>query len=311
MLKKAALFCTVATLSLTPPVLAKDLRTVGITVGSLGNPFFVQLAKGAEAKAQELGGGKVNATAVSADYDLNKQSTQIDNFIASGAEIVLIDAVDPNAIEPAINRLHDAGIVAVAVDESAKGADITIQTNNVEAGQKSCQYIADKLDGKGNVVIMNGPPVSSVFARVDGCKAVFAKYPGIKILSDNQNGKGSREGGLEVMMGLLTAYDQIDAVFTINDPQAIGADLAAKQLNRTDLFITSVDGAPDIEAALKQPGNLIEASATQDPYAMAQKGVKIGYDILQGELPAEKVMLIPAQLITRDTVGQYKGWTSK
>src|SRR4051794_12894508 len=192
MLKKAALFCTVATLSLTPPVLAKDLRTVGITVGSLGNPFFVQLAKGAEAKA--LGGGKVNATAVSADYDLNKQSTQIDNFIASGAEIVLIDAVDPNAIEPAINRLHDAGIVAVAVDESAKGADITIQTNNVEAGQKSCQYIADKLDGKGNVVIMDGPPVSSVFARVDGCKAVFAKYPGIKILSDNQNGKGSREG---------------------------------------------------------------------------------------------------------------------
>jgi ribose transport system substrate-binding protein len=311
MLKKAALFCTVATLSLTTPVLAKDLRTVGITVGSLGNPFFVQLAKGAEAKAQELGGGKVNATAVSADYDLNKQSTQIDNFIASGAEMVLIDAVDPNAIEPAINRLHDAGIVAVAVDESAKGADITIQTNNIEAGQKSCQYIADKLGGKGNVVIMNGPPVSSVFARVDGCKAVFAKYPGIKILSDNQNGKGSREGGLEVMMGLLTAYDQIDAVFTINDPQAIGADLAAKQLNRTDLFITSVDGAPDIEAALKQPGNLIEASATQDPYAMAQKGVEIGYDILQGELPAEKVMLIPAQLITRDTVGQYKGWTSK
>ena len=128
----------VATLSLTTPVLAKDLRTVGITVGGLGNPFFVQLAKGAEAKAQELGGGKVNATAVSADYDLNKQSTQIDNFIASGAEMVLIDAVDPNAIEPAINRLHDAGIVAVAVDESAKGADITIQTNNLEAGQKSC-----------------------------------------------------------------------------------------------------------------------------------------------------------------------------
>ena len=101
---------------------------------------------------------------------------------------------------------------------------------------------------------MNGPPVSSVFARVDGCKAVFAKYPGIKILSDNQNGKGSREGGLEVMMGLLTAYDQIDAVFTINDPQAIGANLAAKQLNRTDLFITSVDGAPRYRSGAETTG---------------------------------------------------------
>src|SRR4051794_15647727 len=114
MLKKAVLLCTVAPLSLTTPVLAKDLGTIGITVGSLGNPFFVQLVKGAEAKAKELAGDKVNAAAVSADYDLNKQSPQIDNFIASSAEMVLIDGVDPNAIEPAINRLRDAGIVAVA-----------------------------------------------------------------------------------------------------------------------------------------------------------------------------------------------------
>jgi ribose transport system substrate-binding protein len=129
-------------------------------------------------------------------------------------------------------------------------------------------------------------------------------------VSDNQNGKGSREGGLEVMIGLLTANDDIDAVFTINDPQAIGADLAAKQLNFTDIIITSVDGAPDIEGALKQQGNLIQASAAQDPFAMAQKAVEVGYDILQGKQPAESKILIPAELITRENVGQYKGWTA-
>ena len=134
---------------------------------------------------------------------------------------------------------------------------------------------------------MNGPPVSSVIDRVTGCKQAFAKAPGIKVVSDNQNGKGSREGGLEVMIGLLTANDDIDAVFTINDPQAIGADLAAKQLNFTDIIITSVDGAPDIEGALKQPGNLIQASAAQDPFAMAQKAVEVGYEILQGKQPAQ------------------------
>jgi ribose transport system substrate-binding protein len=100
-------------------------------------------------------------------------------------------------------------------------------------------------------------------------------------------------------------------VFTINDPQAIGADLAAKQLNRTDLFITSVDGAPDIETSLKQKGNLIEASAAQDPYAMAQKAVEVGYNIMQGKKPDQTKILIPAELVTRDNVGQYKGWTSK
>jgi len=98
-------------------------------------------------------------------------------------------------------------------------------------------------------------------------------------------------------------------VFTINDPQAIGADLAAKQLGRTDLFITSVDGAPDIEDALKTE-TLIEASSAQDPYRMAQMAVEVGYEIMQGNPPAETTMLIPADLITRENVDQYKGWTA-
>ena len=80
---------------------------------------------------------------------------------------------------------------------------------------------------------------------------MLAKKPDIKILSDDQDGKGSREGGLNVMQGHLTRFPTIDAVFTINDPQAIGTDLAAKQLGRSELIITSVDGAPDIEKALK------------------------------------------------------------
>jgi ribose transport system substrate-binding protein len=139
---------------------------------------------------------------------------------------------------------------------------------------------------------------------------VLAKSPDITVVSDTQNGKGSREGGLEVMIGLLTATPDLAGVFTINDPQAIGADLAAKQLGRTDLVITSVDGAPDIEDALKSE-TLIQASSAQDPFKMAQMAVEIGNEILQGKAPAQQVTLIPADLITRDNVGQYKGWTSK
>jgi ribose transport system substrate-binding protein len=62
-------------------------------------------------------------------------------------------------------------------------------------------------------------------------------------------------------------------VFTINDQEAIGADLAARQLNHTDFLITSVEGAPDIVESLKQPDSLIEASSSQDPYAMAHRHV--------------------------------------
>jgi ribose transport system substrate-binding protein len=310
---RSRVLSTVAALAIVGmalPAAAKELKSIGVTVGSLGNPFFVQIVEGAKAGAKAIGGDKVTVTAVSADYDLNKQYSQIDNFIASGVDIILVNASDPNAIEPAIKAAQAKGIVVMAVDVAAKGADATVQTNNVQAGELACQYIADKLKGKGNVVIQNGPPVSAVIDRVDGCKAVLSKHKDIKILSDNQNAKGSREGGLEVMIGLATAFDKIDAVFAINDPQAIGCDLAAKQLKRTDFFITSVDGAPDIEVALKGDTK-IEASSSQDPFAMAKKATEIGYEIMNGKKPEKDMILIPAELITRQNVAQYKGWTSK
>ena len=90
----------------------------------------------------------------------------------------------------------------------------------------------------------------------------------------------------------------------------IGANLAARQPGRTDFLITSVDGAPDIEQALASD-TLIEASSAQDPYLMAQTAVQIGNEIMQGNMPDETTILIPAALITRDNVGAYQGWSSE
>ena len=286
----------------------KEFKNVGITLGSMGNPFFVSLAKGAEAKAKQYNPG-VKVTALSADYDLNKQFGQIDSFISSGVNMILINAIDAKAIEPAILRAKKAGIVVVGVDVAAQGADATVQTNNVQAGEIACAYIVEKLGGKGNVIIQNGPQVSAVVDRVNGCKTVLGKNPGIKVLSDDQDGKGSREGGMNVMQSHLTRFPKVDAVFAINDPQAIGSDLAAKQLNRKGIVITSVDGAPDIESALKNETQ-VQASASQDPWSMAQKAVEIGYGIMNGKKPADPMVLMPSTLITRTNVASYKGWSS-
>ena len=286
----------------------KQIKSVGITLGSMGNPFFVALAKGAEAKVKQYSpGAKVNA--LSADYDLNKQFSQIDGFIASGADMILVNAVDAKAIEPALQKAKKAGIVVVGVDVAANGADATVQTNNVQAGEIACQFIVEKLGGKGNVIIQNGPQVSAVIDRVNGCKTVLKKSPDIKVLSDDQDAKGSREGGLNVMQNHLTRFPKVDAVFAINDPQAIGADLAARQLNRKNIVITSVDGAPDIETALKSDTQ-VQASASQDPYMIAQKAVEIGHDIMNGKKPAEPMTLLPSTLITRANIKDYKGWQS-
>lgn len=291
------------------PAAAKDLNTVGISVGSLGNPFFVATIKGIEASARKIN-PDANFTNVSSDYDLNKQFTQVDNFIAAGVDVLMINAVDPVAIEPAIKKARAAGIVVGAFDVSAKGADVTVMTDNVKAGAIACQYLVDHIKGKGDVLIVNGPQVSSVTDRVKGCKEVFAKHPDIKILSDNQDAKGSRDGGFAVAQSLLTRFPKVDAIFAINDPTAIGVNLAAKQLGRNEFIITAVDGAPDIEAELKSGTSLIKASASQDPYVMAGKALEMANEVLKGNTPAETVVLLEPKLITSENLADYKGWTA-
>lgn len=285
----------------------KELRSVGVTVGSLGNPFFVALGKGATDAARSIN-PQARVTVVSADYDLNKQFTQIDNFIASRVDLILVNAADPRAIAPAIRRAQAAGIPVVAVDVAAAGADATVQTDNVQAGEIACRHMVEQIGGKGNVAIQNGPQVSAVVDRVAGCRRVLGEHPDVKLLSFDQDGKGSREGGLAVMQGFLTRFPSLQGVFAINDPQAIGSDLAARQLNRSGIAIVSVDGAPDIVAALKGPTQ-IRASASQDPYAMGRLGVETGHGIMKGKRPENPMILMPSKLVTRDNVGEYQGWS--
>ena len=304
---KNFLLAGVAVALLSGAASAKDLKAVGLTVGSLGNPYFVALGKGVTDAVHEAN-PNAKVTIASADYDLNKQFTQIDNFISAGVDLILVNAADARAIAPAIKRAQAAGVVVVGVDVAAAGADATVQTNNVEAGQIACEYMVEKIGKKGDVVIENGPQVSAVIDRVNGCQDVLKKYPDIKVLSFDQDGKGSRDGGMAAMQGYLTRFPNIAGLFAINDPQAIGSDLAAKQLNRTNIVIVSVDGAPDIVGALK--GNtMVQASASQDPYEMGKLGVKTGMEIMNGKKPSDPMILMKPKLVTRDNVGQYPGWT--
>lgn len=307
---KAAILAIASLLSVTTAQ-AVELRAVGVSVSDFANPFFVQIAKGVERRVAEIGGPSAEVTVVSNSYDLETQIRQIKDFIAAGVQMIVLNAADPEGIYPVLMEAKEAGIVIIAIDVAATGADATVMSDNFQAGGIVCEYMAKRLQGKGDVVIINGPPVSSVIDRVAGCEAVLAKYPGVNILSDSYNGGGSRNGGLAVMAALLMAYPKIDGVFVINDPSALGADLAARQARRNEFFIVSVDGAPGAVEALQKGDSLIAATAAQDPQRMAMRGVEIGYRLLNGIKPEQDPTLIPTPLVTRENVGQYKGWSSE
>ncbi|HRE81455.1 MAG TPA: ABC transporter substrate-binding protein [Opitutaceae bacterium] len=290
----------------------RPLTSVGITVGDLGNPFFLQIAKGAESKARELGGANVKIKSVSSNYDLNMQMNQVEDFIAAKVDLIVLCAADTRGVAPAIRKARAAGVIIVAVDVAAEGGvHATIMSDNRQAGEIAANYLADKLGGKGNVLIINGPPVSAVIDRVKGAEIVFARHPGIKVLSKDQNAGGSRMGGMNVTSDLLTAHPKVDAIFAINDPSALGAALAVQQARRSGIIIASVDGAPDAGKALKDPKSPFAATAAQDPFTMATKAVEIGYGLLQGKKPEQDLTLIPVTLVTRDNLATYQGWTTQ
>ena len=105
------------------PCFAKELKSIGISLGSLGNPFFVALSKGAEFEARKTN-PNVKITTVGFEYDLGKQVTQIDNFIAAGVDLILLNPGDPKAVGPAIKKAQAAGIIVVAVDTAAEGSAV-------------------------------------------------------------------------------------------------------------------------------------------------------------------------------------------
>ena len=318
-MKKTMLLCfvTILYLSSVGSLFAKGSNSsssgfkVGLTVGDLSNPFFYTMGEGAKAKINQLTNKDASLTVLSSGYDLSKQVSQIDNFIASGTKLIILNAADTAGIAPAVRKAKQAGIAVIAVDVGADGGvDATVTSDNVQAGMIPAQFLVDRIGGKGNVVIINGPPVTAVMDRVKGAKAVFAKYPDIKVLSDNQNAGGSRDGGLKVMTDLLTSFKEIDAVFAINDPSGIGAELAIKTAGReNEMFVVGVDGSPDAVVALKDPDSIFLATAAQDPNYMTEKAVEIGYNlVMNGKKPEAKLIKIPVSLVTKDNISSYKGW---
>jgi ribose transport system substrate-binding protein len=296
-----------ATEKATDPTPAPAKKVViGLTVQNLSNPFFVAMSKGAAAAAKAHGGEVIT---VSADDDLAKQTSQIEDFITKKVSMIILSSVDTKGIANAVAEAKKAGIPIISVDTvSEGGVNATVTSDNVQAGKVAGEYLVKRLNGKGNIAVLDGPPVSAVTDRIAGFMEAIKAAPGIKIVA-NQNGNGNRETGLAKMESILQANGKgkIDAVFAINDPSGIGAKIAAEQAGRDkEMFIVGVDGSPDAATTLKEKKSFA-ASSAQNPFNMITIATELGFKILNGETVPELTKL-PCDLITQDNVDSYKGW---
>lgn len=279
-----------------------DQLTIGVTVANSTNPFFQNESKAAKEYGAEIGAKVLSQVA---NEDVQTQSNQIDQFVTSGVDFIVVDAADTDGVGPAVKRAIAAGIPVIGVDNQSKNASVNITTDNTQAGEISCQSLGEQLGGAGKIAILNGTPVSAVDDRVAGCKSALKAFPDIEIVAD-QRGENSRDSALPIATDILTANPDIAGFFTINDPTAVGVQLAAQQKG-VKVIIASVDGASSATDVIAD-GGMITATSAQDPTELMRQAIDTGKAIVGGEEPKETLILVPTKLVDASNVADYTPW---
>ncbi len=140
--------CTTA-----PP--RRPTKRLGLSLSTLNNPFFVQIKSGAQQEAKKLG---VDLTVTDAQNDASQQANQLQNFTSSGLGSIIVNPVDSDAAGPAVRSANKAGIPVVGVDRGVNKADTAalVASDNIAGGKLGAKAMAEKLGGKGKIVILQG-----------------------------------------------------------------------------------------------------------------------------------------------------------
>ena len=260
-----------------------------------------------QAKSYPKGDG-VQLQFEDARADVVKQLSQVENFISQKVDAIIVNPVDTASTANIIKAATAAKIPLVFVNRRPDSPTLApgvaaVVSDDVEAGKLQMQYIADKLGGKGNIVILLGDLANnSTTNRTKGVKEVLTKYPGIKI-EQEQTGIWLRDKGMTLVNDWLTQGRDFDAVLANNDEMAIGASMALKSAGKKGVLIAGVDGTPDGLNAITKGDMTV--SAFQDAKGQADKSVETARKMAKNE-PIEQNVVIPFKLITPDNVKDFK-----
>ena len=290
--------------------LAADLK-IGVSMSQFDDTYLTNVREYMDkhAKAYPKGDG-VQLQFEDARADVVKQLSQVENFISQKVDVIIVNPVDTASTARISKSAIEAGIPLVYVNRRPDQKDLpkgvaAVTSDDEEAGRLQMQYIAEKLGGKGKIVILLGDLANnSTTNRTKGVKEVLAKYPDIKI-EQEQTGIWLRDRGMTLVNDWLTQGREFNAVLANNDEMAIGASMALRSAGKEkgSVLIAGVDGTPDGLNAITKGDMTV--SAFQDAKGQAVGSVEAARKMAKKE-PVEQNVVIPFQLITPDNVKDFK-----
>lgn len=261
--------------------------TIGFSISTLNNPFFVTLNEGAEAKAEELG---AELTVVDAQDNASKQASDIEDLIQQGVDLIMINPVDSEAVAAAVESANTANIPVITVDRSAAGGEVIshIASDNVAGGEMAAEHLVSIVGEDAAVAELEGVPGSSAAReRGEGFNAVAADS--LDVVA-KQTANFNRAEGLSVMENILQANPDITGVFAHNDEMALGA-LEAIEASGKDIAVVGFDATADAVQAVEE--GRLDGTIAQKPEMIGEMAVETAVQSLEGE---EVEASIPVEL---------------
>lgn len=276
-------------------------KSVTLSLSTLNNPFFVDVRDGAQEAADEHG---IDLTVVDSQNDSTAQTDQIASAVSSGAEGLIINAVDSDAAAAAVAPALSGDLPVIGVDRAVNGAEITslVSSDNVAGGSQAADALAASIGEEGKVIVLQGQPGTSASRdRGAGFTEGIAAYPGIEVVA-MQTANFDRAQALDVATNLLQANPDVVGIFAENDEMALGAVQALGARAGDDVFVVGFDGTDDGLAAV-QSGTMVGTIA-QQPRELGRQAVELMAEALDGTTIDTEVP-VAVETVTKDNVEDY------
>lgn len=255
-------------------------KTVGVSLLNQTNDFFKDIEDGLRSEAAKSG---YTLIVQSAEGDAATQTRQIEDFVTRKVAAIVLCPCDSDTVAAGLRGAAAAKVPVFTADIGAKGADIVshVASDNVQGGRLAGEAMAKFLGGKGKVLIIDHPSVSSVQDRTKGFADAIAKHPGIEIVG-RPSAEGQRTKAQSVMEDALTRHPDLAGVFAINDVSALGALRAIEASGRQGLTVIGYDATPEAQDAIRR-GSALKASVQQFPKDIGAKTMAAVAKHLAGE----------------------------
>lgn len=263
--------------------------SIGLSVSTLSNPFFVTLAEGAEEKAEEVG---AEIIVVDAGDDAAKQTSDIEDLISKKISVLIVNPVDSDAVAPAVETAISKGIKVISVDRVVNGVEVdcAIASDNVAGAEMATEYLVELVGEGAEVAELEG---------TTGASATIDRGEGFHNVADEklnvvakQTASFDRAEGMSVMENILQAQPNVKGVFAHNDEMALGA---LEAIGSKDIVVIGFDATDDALASIKNGG--MAATIAQQPDLMGATAVETAMKLINGET-VEKELPVEVKLVT-------------